>query len=131
MHDLALFPKKDKSGRPIIGSCKCDGCGVEVPLKINAAGCVYYFCAAPLKYDENGKVTERCYERHNKGKTSSKRMINEFLEAEEVQNVEEPENREIQGNIEHNPAERAGADGDSRNSSGFGGALKHFLTAAE
>ena len=123
-----------------IGTVECPGCGAEVPLKVNRAGGVYYFCAAVLERDENGKAKEKCLTRFNFGRTASRRMINEFLKQEKIEDVKQPENREEEG---YTPASEAGdgepvaggGDGSGEPAAapqgaggGFAAGIKHFLT---
>ena len=81
-----------------IGSVECSGCGVEVPLKVNSAGGVYYFCARVVG-ERNGKP-EKCMTRFNLGRQASERMKQEYLnnqQEEEQSHVEQVENREPHG----------------------------------
>jgi hypothetical protein len=137
-----------------IGSCECPSCGAELPLKVNAAGGVYYYCAAVLERDEEtGKVIEKCMTRLNFGRVASRRMKSEFLKTLEgsKDDVKEHDNREESptepARAKPSATDRAADSGDETESSdqwvdrepelpreqrrGFGAAVKHFLTADE
>ena len=128
-----------------IGSVECSGCGAEVPLKVNSAGGVYYFCARVVG-ERNGKP-EKCMTRFNLGRQASERMKQEFLnnqQEEESSHVEQVENREEErtereehthnsdGGREYaDTAKREGQPDDSRQSGGITAGLKHFFTGDE
>lgn len=141
--------KKKIEAKTQIGTIECPGCGrKDLPVKVNVAGCVYYFCAAVLSRDENGKVKEKCLTRMNYGREASQRIIAEYLQENEKHATEnqlhetEPDagqSREPDtipdsdegGNALETDAIEKGSNIDpaiTKQPDGFGGAIKHFFT---
>jgi hypothetical protein len=84
-----------------IGRADCPGCGQSLPVKINKAGCAYFYCAA-IVGERNGKP-ERCFTRLNVGRVGSQKMIENFLAERQSQNVQ-PEPTHIEIPTEPEPA---------------------------
>jgi len=138
--------KKVEQGS-VIGSVECSGCGAEVPLKVNSAGGVYYYCARVVG-ERKGKP-EKCMTRFNFGRTASERTINEFLnnqEQEKTENVKQVEDRQEQDtrakpeaardiepetDSEQPETDSEQPDNQRRKARKLAAGFKHFLTGDE
>ena len=124
-----------------IGRVECSGCGADLPLKVNRAGGVYYFCANVLERDqETGKATEKCLTRFNFGRRASQKVINEYLAAntgvsENVKGAKIEQERETReqdnGNKQRDIEPERTREPEPENKRSFTGKLAHFLTADE
>jgi len=71
-----------------IGAVDCDGCGGEVPLKLNKNGNVYAYCARVVGERDNGKP-EKCFTRYQFGRKASQEIVNELEKSERLEDEAE------------------------------------------
>ena len=89
----------------VIDEETCMGCGATVPVKVNKAGGVYFFCARVVGTNPDTGKPERCYTRLNIGRTGSERIINEYLEnKKDIENGIDRHEHEVVTEEEPEPA---------------------------
>lgn len=91
-----------------IGETECPSCGAALPVKVNAAGCVYFFCAKVIGTNADTGKPEKCFTRFNWGRAHSRKMINEYLKTQKDNENDSTEDKHREENSAGNAAEPEG-----------------------
>jgi hypothetical protein len=109
----------------IIDTIECVGCGIEVPVKVRPSGNLGCYCAKVVGVNEQTGKKEQCFSRINWGRTSSQRLIENFINNQPKERQENVITTEIKQPIEEVTATEPEQQPERRN------ALLHFLTGDE